>query len=130
LEKDVLIDLNNKRKIMLQLLTIAGQVADISVDIKRKAFVGAVAIRRDGTMVMSRNGSTPWPNGKSPSCHAEKKCLRKSGYGSTVYVARVKRDGSFALAKPCCHCMPALRAMGVEMVYWTVNNTEWEACRP
>jgi len=115
---------------MLHLLTIAGQVADVSVDIKRKAFVGAVAIRRDGTMVVSRNGSTPWPNGKSPSCHSEARVLRKSGYGATVYVARVKRNGDFGLAKPCFSCMPALKAMGVEMVYWTVNNIEWEACRP
>jgi tRNA(Arg) A34 adenosine deaminase TadA len=115
---------------MLQYLTIAGQVADISTDIKRKAFVGAVAIRRDGTMVVSRNGSTPYPNGKSPLAHAERKCLRKCGYGATMYVARVKRSGNYGLSKPCIHCMGSLRAMGVEMVYWTVSNTEWEACRP
>jgi tRNA(Arg) A34 adenosine deaminase TadA len=109
---------------------IASQVADISTDIKRKAFIGAVAIRRDGTMVVSRNGATPWPNGKSPSSHAEGRILRKSGYGATVYVARVKRNGSLALARPCQYCMPALRARGVEMVYWTIDNTEWEACVP
>lgn len=115
---------------MLNLLHIASQVADISIDCKRKAFVGAVAIRKDGKMVVSRNGSTPYPNGKSPTAHSERRLLRKSGYGATVYVARVKRNGSLGLAKPCCHCMPALRAMGVEVVYWTIDNENWGACRP
>src|SRR5580693_3718965 len=112
---------------MLSLLTIASQVADASTDRTRKAFVGAVAVRRDGKIVRSRNGSTPYPNGKSPSCHAEARTLRKSGYGATVYVARVRRDGSLALAKPCVHCMGSLRAMGVEIVYWTISNDDWGA---
>jgi len=115
---------------MLPLLEVAGQVADLSTDRCRKAFMGAVALRRDGTLVRSRNGITIRPDGPIPSGHAEARVLRKSGYGATVYVARVKKDGSLAMAKPCSKCMAALRAMGVEMVYWTISNNDWEACKP
>jgi tRNA(Arg) A34 adenosine deaminase TadA len=115
---------------MLNLLAIACTVADPTSDKNRKALIGAVAIRQDGTLVKSRNGSTPRPDGISPSCHAEARVLRKAGFGATVYVARVKRDGSLGMAKPCVHCMAALKSRGVEMVYWTVSNNKWEGCRP
>jgi len=115
---------------MLPLLEIASQVADLSTDRCRKAFIGAVSIRKDGTLVRSRNGSTPRPEGISPSAHAEARVLRKSGYGATVYVSRVKKDGSLGMAKPCSNCMAALKAMRVEMVYWSIDNNEWGACRP
>lgn len=115
---------------MLNLLEIASQVADLSVDRCRKSFLGAVAERRDGVLVYSRNGSTLNPIGVNATMHAEKRVLRKSGYGAKIYVARVKKDGSLAMAKPCSKCMPALKAMGVEMVFWSISNNEWEACKP
>jgi tRNA(Arg) A34 adenosine deaminase TadA len=112
---------------MLSLLQVASQVADLTADPCRKAIIGAVAVRKDGVMVASRNGSA---KDKCPSIHAEIRALRKSGFGATVYVSRIKRDGSLAMAKPCPYCMAALRARGVEMVYYTVSNTEWEARKP
>ncbi len=115
---------------MLDLIEVAAKVADLSADRHRKAFVGAVAIRRDGVLVYSRNGLTIRPHGTYPMAHAERRVLRKSGYGSSVYVARVNRDGTLALAKPCDRCMPALRAMGVVMVYYSINPNEWGACKP
>ena len=115
---------------MLPLLEVASQVADISSQPYRKAFIGAVAIRKDGTLVHSRNGITIRPDCISPSSHAEARVLRKSGYGATIYVARVKKDGSLAMAKPCSRCMAALKSRGAEMVYWTISNNDWEACRP
>src|SRR5665213_95640 len=100
---------------MLDLIEVAAKVADLSVDKQRKAFIGAVAVRRDGVLVYSRNGITIRPSGTYPLAHAERRVLRKSGYGSSVYVARVNRDGNLAMAKPCNRCMPALRSMGVVM---------------
>jgi len=116
---------------MLHLLKIAGEVANLSTDRMRKSFMGGVAIRRDGTLVYSRNGSTicRYPE-KTPSIHVEHRLLRKAGFGSTVYVSRVKRDGSYGMAKPCPRCMAGLKARGVEMVYYTISATDWEACKP
>ena len=115
---------------MLNLLKTAGEVADITSDIKRKSFMGAVAIRKDGVLVKSRNGLTIRPDCKSLSAHAEIRVLRKAGYGATVYVARVNKSGQFAMAKPCVYCMASLRSRGVDMVYWTVSNNEWNGCKP
>jgi len=115
---------------MLHLLSLAGQVADPTIDTCRKAFIGAVAVRQDGRLVHSRNGSVPRPHDINPPAHAEARLIRKTGYGAVVYVARQRRDGSLAMAKPCTHCMSALRSMRVELVYWTVSNDDWDACRP
>lgn len=116
---------------MLHLLEVASQIAMPTTDRVRKALIGAIAIRRDGTLVSSRNiSTTPHYCVKTPSAHAERRLLRKCDYGATVYVSRVRRDGSLAMAKPCSRCMSALRSRGVVMVYWTVNNEEWSACKP
>lgn len=115
---------------MLKLLLTAAEVADIKTDRHRKAFLGAVAIRRDGVLVYSRNSSLQDPDKRFPHAHAERRLMRKSGYGATVYVSRVLRDGHLALAKPCGYCMAALRAYGVEMVYYTISDTQWEGCKP
>lgn len=115
---------------MLPLLEVASQVADITSQTHRKAFIGAVAIRKDGTLVHARNGVTIRPDGPCPSSHAEARVLKKSGHGSTVYVARTLKNGSLAMAKPCSRCMARLKSRGVELVYWTISNNEWEACRP
>jgi len=115
---------------MLDLLRVAAEVADLSTDKYRKAFIGAVSVRKDGTLVYSRNGGNPNSHGKMPSVHAEARVLRKSGYGATVYVARVLRNGEFAMAKPCGHCRAILRAHKVEMVYYTTGPNSWEGFRP
>ena len=39
--------------------------------------------------------------------------------GATIYVARVLKNGSRAIAKPCATCERAIKAYGIEAVYWT-----------
>lgn len=41
--------------------------------------------------------------------------------GSDVYVARLDKSGSAALAKPCRECWETLHAAGVRSVMWTVD---------
>lgn len=114
---------------MLNYLLLAAEVADLSADRYRKAFVGAVAIRCDGVIVSSRNGGVSDPRGRCPSIHSEVRVCRKAGFGATIYISRVKRDGSLALAKPCITCMQALKNHRVEAVYYTVSNDQWEGFR-
>lgn len=111
---------------MLHYLNLAAEVADLTTDTHRKAFVGAVAIRRDGVIVSTRNAGIRNPLERCPAAHAEARiCRNKSGVGSIIYVARIKRDGSLALAKPCDTCFAYLKSMGTEAVYYTISNTEW-----
>lgn len=39
--------------------------------------------------------------------------------GSTIFVARVLKNGSRAIAKPCPVCERAIKAYGIEAAYWT-----------
>ena len=116
---------------MPALLVLASKVADLNKDTCRKAFIGAVAVRADGTLVSSRNGSTqanyPTP---TPSVHSEARIVRKAGISATVYVARLRRDGSIGCAKPCSRCLAVMRSHRVEVVYYTIDNKNWGFCSP
>jgi deoxycytidylate deaminase len=115
---------------MLYYLRLASKVANVSIDTCRKAFIGCIAVRKDGAIVSSRNSATRNPTGPAPVSHAERKVLKKSGYGATLYVARVRRDGSIGCAKPCARCRASMRSMGVERVYYTISPDEWAWLKP
>lgn len=117
-------------KIMLKLLEIACKVANNSVDRTRKAFIGCCAVRSDGAVVSSRNSATLNPTGISPRSHAERKCLSKSGYGSIMYIARIRKDNSIGCAKPCARCLASMRSMGVVKAYYTITENEYGVICP
>jgi len=90
---------------------------------ERAYILGALAIRSDGAIVKSRN--SPSMLETNPKVHAEAKLCKKIDKGSIVYVARVNRNGNFAMAKPCKHCMTKLRNKQVKKVYYTISDYEW-----
>lgn len=45
-------------------------------------------------------------------------------HGATIYVARIRRDGSYGLAKPCLTCREFLANVGVKRAYFTQYNGE------
>lgn len=100
----------------------AGKLAKSKVD-KRTFFLGAIGVRKDGTIVRAMNGSTNYPQ---PSAHAEARLSKKLDKGATVFVARVNAFGEFALSKPCHNCMRTLKARKVKRVYYTVGPNEFE----
>ena len=91
----------------------------------RTYLLGAVGRRSDGVIVSSRNiPAQDFTNERSN--HAEVRLARKLTLGSTVWVARVARkDGSWAMAKPCRGCERRLRAAGVERIVYTIGPNEW-----
>ena len=46
--------------------------------------------------------------------------------GADLYVARILRDGSIALAKPCNVCTKFIQDVGIRRVYFTKENGELE----
>ena len=99
-------------------LDIATKIATKKDD-KRAFIVGAVGVRSDGVIVMASNGPTPNP---SRLVHAEYRISRKLDYGSIVYVVRLRRDGSLAMAKPCADCEKALRSKHVKEVWYSTAD--------
>jgi len=86
---------------------------------KRSFWLGAVAKRKDGAIVVSTNEKVQKP---TPTAHAEARVLRKAGKGATLWVGRVMRsDHSWAMAKPCKKCQALIRSMGVVKVYYTIS---------
>lgn len=61
--------------------------------------------------------------------HAEMSALRQAGVGDTVFVARIHRDGSTAMAKPCAACEIELRKAGVSRAFFTLYDDLVGWCR-
>lgn len=101
---------------------MAARAACVKKD-KRAFLLGALGLRRDGAAITACNGPTDHPN---RTAHAEYRASRKLDFGSTLYVVRLlRKDKSFAIAKPCPSCQKALRAKGVSKVYYTINEYEF-----
>ena len=111
----------------MDLLKVAAKIARGQGDIKRNYLLAAVVKRNDGALVVSPNALTKEPE---PNAHAEARALRKADSGSTLYVARVLRDGGWALARPCKRCQALIRSMRVRKVYYTIGPGEYGVWDP
>lgn len=83
--------------------------------------LGAVGIRNDGILVSASNGPAPFPH---PDAHAEARLMMKLTPGSEIWVARVRKDGTLGIARPCPRCMVRIRAAGVSRVAYTISDDE------
>lgn len=88
----------------------------------RTYHLGAVAIRSDGALVSARNARTECPNRLA---HAEYRVARKADVGAIVFVARVTRDGQWAMSRPCSNCQRAMKSRGVKKAYYTIAPEEY-----
>jgi len=103
---------------------LAKQIAKLgdSKNVFRKYRVGAVGIRRDGTIVGSSNIPCFIPESKA---HAEARLTKKLDVGSVVYVVRIDAKGGFRLAKPCRRCEAKMAAKGVRKCYYSIENDKY-----
>ena len=88
----------------------------------RTFFLGAVGIRNDGVLVASRNVAS---RDVALSHHAEARLVRKLTPNSEVWVARVRKNGEWALARPCQSCQVRLKSAGIARVTYTIDENEW-----
>jgi tRNA(Arg) A34 adenosine deaminase TadA len=98
----------------------------------REYRLGSVAVRKDGAIVKSRNGSSycsvySAENFKHfPEIHSEFRSLSKAGmYATEMYVARILKNGKTAMARPCVHCQVLIKNKKVKKVYYTINDTQY-----
>lgn len=114
-------------------LELALKIAEAN-QIEKLPRMSAVITKRNKIMSVGVNSHKTHPlqkrfarNPQSLHLHAEiaalKNALRKFSLeelsGATIYVARVLKDGSPALAKPCLGCEKALMEFGIKHVHWT-----------
>lgn len=93
--------------------------------------LGAVLASKKGNGILDAKSNLA-TGCKTDGVCAEERLLRRppragrSG-GTALYVARVlRRDGSPAMAKPCPKCQKLIEIRGVEEVYFTNEEGEWE----
>lgn len=110
------------KKMLITAASVAVKSQDKSID-NRSFLLGAVGIRSDGVIVSSRNIAA---TDCAPNHHAETRLIRKLTPNSTIWVARIsKKDGSWAMARPCTGCQKRLRLAGVTKVVYTIGPNEW-----
>ncbi len=110
----------------MKYLELATRVAKANTQAKTYLF-GAVAERTDRAIVVSTNIRTQTPE---HSAHCESRLLRKCGWGATIWIARVDRNGNWAMAKPCIKCETLIRNKGVKKVYYTIAPQEYGVMIP
>jgi tRNA(Arg) A34 adenosine deaminase TadA len=89
----------------------------------RNYLIGCVSLRADGAIVVAPNS---WTKEPEPKAHAESRCLNKSGFGATLWVARIVRSGEWACAKPCIKCQALIRNKKVKRVFYTTGPNRYE----
>lgn len=115
---------------MLDMFEIAIAAAKPDIRDPRGFVLGAAGIRKDGTIVTSKNGAVHSTSShifrSIPSAHAEVRLCRKLGNGGVVYVVRIsKRDGSLVMSRPCFTCQKIMQSRHVEKVYYSINSNQY-----
>lgn len=111
-------------------LNLALRAAETSECIQKH---GAILVRSGSVLSI---GINKWRNNLAPvqdiyingclesiSIHAEVDALSRvaNANGATLYVARLRKDGSSALSKPCLNCEKKIREAGITKVIYTVG---------
>jgi deoxycytidylate deaminase len=106
---------------------------DVAVKMAQKSDykfrVGCVIVR--GSKIVSfgwNDGVKTHTKSNHPfkSLHAEADAIisarREDLSGCSAYVARLRKDGSIAIAKPCQFCEAMLRKVGIKQVFYTTDD--------
>lgn len=102
-----------------------GRCYHLAAILRRKGRVVRIGINSDKThpRFKRRYDDGTW----AAHMHAEMDVLRFSEPGDELEVMRWKKsDNTFAMAKPCRHCMPHIIKAGIAKVTYTNDNGEWE----
>ena len=97
---------------------------------------GAVLVKGGSIMNISANNDNHTSFGQRfrsqpgrATQHAEVACIlgmdRSVTQGSTMYVARVDKQGCWRLSKPCSMCHEAMKFVGIRRVVYTIAPSEW-----
>lgn len=108
-----------------------------------KARLGAVLIYKDKVMSVGWNSTKTSPLQRQlnryrgynintstayDTLHAEVACLSKirdldiDWNRASLFIYRIKKDGSKGLARPCKGCQALIKSMGIKNVYYSTDN--------
>ena len=102
-----------------------GRCYHVAAILRRKGKVIRVGINSDKThpRFKRKYEDGTW----AAHMHAEMDVLRFAQPGDELEVMRFRKsDNSFAMAKPCRHCMPHIIGSGISKVRYTDDNGRWK----
>jgi len=99
---------------------------------------GAVLIRGGSVLNISSNSNNHTSFGQRfridpgrATHHAETACVlgldKSITRGSTLYVARINKQGDWKMSKPCSMCHEVMKFVGVKRVVYTVGPNQWDS---
>ena len=110
--------------------------------IERARYYASKSNCRNGmAAVLFRNKGKPLAWGfnkkgyRGSSIHAEVdaikqiKMQKKRANNASILVCRFRKDGSYAMAKPCANCIEVLKMAGIKKVAWTTTKQTIEIAR-
>jgi deoxycytidylate deaminase len=127
IQLDSNLTLSNKQK---SLLTLASRIAETS-DLPQKH--GAVIVKSGRVLSV---GINKWRNKNTANTggvynphltyHAEIDALNHFNdvSGSTIYIARIGKNGEHRFSRPCNRCLTALHAAGIKKIIYTTHESE------
>jgi len=97
---------------------------------------GAVLIKGGSVLNISSNSDNHTSFGQRfrhepgrATHHAETACVlgldKSTTHGSTIYVARVNKEGEWKMSKPCSMCHEVMLFVGIKKVVYTIGPSEW-----
>lgn len=92
--------------------------------------LGAVLVYRKQILAARFNSLRTHPEllrfSSWPFLHAESACILSHGMnncaGCKLYVVRIKRDNSLAIAKPCIACQQLIKEVDITEIHYTIGE--------
>jgi len=99
------------------------------VGMKSKFRLGAILVHRNSIVSVGMNSYKTHPlmaaRTKWPFLHAEQNAIIRAGLdnceGLDLYIARVLKNNTLALSKPCKVCIKLIKDVGIKNVYYSTN---------
>ena len=103
------------------------------VGMRSKFRLGAVLVNKNSIVSVGTNSYKTHPlmskRTEWPYLHAEQHAIVRAGVdnceGLDLYIARVKKDNSLALSKPCNVCAELIRDVGIKNIYYSTDTEEF-----
>ena len=100
------------------------------VGMKSKFRLGAVLVYKNNIIAVGMNSYKTHPlmskRTEWPFLHAEQHCIIRAGVenceGLDLYVARVLKNNTLALSKPCSVCSELIKEVGIKNIYYSTNT--------
>lgn len=86
--------------------------------------LGVVIVKKDRVLSLGINKYKTHPRSTHPYrfLHAEMDAIisaKEDLKNSNAYIYRQTKDGKLGLARPCIHCLKALKEAGIKKIYFT-----------